>query len=164
MTPEIIGYLAKCTTILLIVGNLIGIYYYCINRLNPQSKSITAYLSLMLVVDIISLLLAYVFSNNNLIVLHIYSFTELSFMIYFFKRHMFRTKQRFLTVLGFTGLAYILFEMLSIFVFKGLIVKDFSPFAKVVDNFLIILFALAFMSEKMSRFREQEWGTIWSVQ
>lgn len=137
-------------------GTVIGLYYK--DKLNVQSRSLAFFLCLMFMMDIIGELLAHVFFDNNLIVLHIYSFTELAFMIYFYKKHMFRKKQLFLTLLGLAGLLYIFGEMLMIFVFKGLVIKEFSPLAKVVDNFIIILLALAFLSEKMSRYREQEWG------
>ncbi|WP_074961422.1 hypothetical protein [Flavobacterium akiainvivens] len=97
-------------------------------------------------------------SDNNMILLHIYSFVELSFMLYLYKKEMFRKPQRFLTILGIAGLCYIFAEMLLIFVFKGLSLKDFSPYAKVADNFIIILFALAFISERVNHFQEKEWG------
>jgi hypothetical protein len=149
-------YYLRVITVTSFTGAALGVYFN--NRLNTQSKKIAFFLFLMLIMDFLSWIIGHVLSNNNMIVLHIYSFTELAFMIYFYKKHMFRNKQFFLTILGIAGLVYIVSEMLLIFVFKGLVIKEFSPLAKVVDNFIIILFALAFLSEKMNRYREMEWG------
>ncbi len=99
------------------------------------------------------------YAGNTLMVLYIYSFFELAFMIYFFKKYMFLKKQLFLTALGIAGLIYIVAEMLLIFVFKGLVVKEFQPYAKVVDNFVIVLMALAYLHEKMTRYSESAWGS-----
>ena len=124
----------------------------------PIYKSLTVYIAILLGSAVLMYVIARIFSDN-IIVLYIYSFSELAFMLYFFKRHMFLKKQLLLTILGIAGLLYILAEMLLVFVFKGLVIKEFQPYAKVVDNFVIVLMTLAYLHEKMSRYGESVWGS-----
>ncbi|SFQ27134.1 hypothetical protein [Flavobacterium akiainvivens] len=116
-----------------------------------------AYLALMFVTDLLSDYIGYKW-GNNFIMLHIYSLTELGFMIYLYQKVMFRKRHLPLLILGILGLVYITAEIALLYVFNQIVVKDFQPYAKVVDNFIIILMALAYMQERMNRFREQQWG------
>lgn len=140
-----------------LIGALIGTFLYCNTK--PIYKDITIYLGMMFLTSFLSYLLGYVLLTNNFIVLYIYSFTELAFMLYFYKKHMFLKKQRFLIILAWIGLAYIIAEVLLIFVFKELDVKQFQPYAKVADNFAVILMALAYLHERVSLYSESKWGS-----
>jgi len=142
--------------IVLVLGLVVSVALY--KKLDGMHKSLAVYLGLMLGVDLLSRLVGYVLSNNNLIVMFIFTFIELSFFMYFYKRHLFKKRQRALTLIGFAGLAYMVGEALLIFVFRGLDFKQFQPYSKVVDNFIIILMALGYLHEKMNRFREDRWG------
>jgi hypothetical protein len=138
------------------LGLLLGCLTY--KRLNGLHQCLTIYLGIMLFTHLLAELLGHVISDNNLIVLHIYSFLELIILLYLYKKHLFKSRQLILTGLGLAGLLYIITEMLLLFVFNTLNVRQHQPYAKVVGNFVIVLMALAFMYEKMSRFREIEWG------
>jgi len=127
-------------------------------RLNPLHKSLIAYILILLVSDWLMDVFKH-YSGNTIMVLYIYSFFELAFMLYFFKQHMFLKKQQFITLLGSGGLLYIIAEMLLVFVFKGLVIKDFQPYAKVADNFVIVLMALAYLHERVNGFGESGWGS-----
>jgi hypothetical protein len=127
-------------------------------KLSPLYKSIFVYVLILLVCDWLIHICKY-YWKNTLIVLFIYSMAELGFMIYFYKKYMFRNRQLLITILGISGLIYIITEVMLIFVFKELDIKQFQPYTKVVDNFIIILMALAYLHERMNRYREREWGS-----
>jgi len=150
---QILTYLSN---LILFAGFILSVIKW--GESKPISKSLTVYIAILLGSAVLMYVIARIFSDN-IIVLYIYSFSELAFMLYFFKRHMFLKKQLLLTILGIAGLLYILAEMLLVFVFKGLVIKEFQPYAKVVDNFVIVLMTLAYLHEKMSRYGESEWGS-----
>lgn len=116
-----------------------------------------AYLGMMLVTDLLCIPIARIY-GNNFIILHIYSFAELSIILYLYQKILFRKTHVPLLILGILGLAYIAWEALFYYVFSKIIVKDFQPYAKIADNFVVILLTLAYMQERISRFRESEWG------
>jgi len=150
---QILTYLSN---LILFAGFILSVIKW--GESKPISKSLTVYIAILLGSAVLMYVVARIFSDN-IIVLYIYSFSELAFMLYFFKRHMFLKKQLLLTILGIAGLLYILAEMLLVFVFKGLVIKEFQPYAKVVDNFVIVLMTLAYLHEKMSRYGESVWGS-----
>jgi len=148
--------MARSSPYILYAALFLGLLFF--RRLNLLTKSILVYVLLLLVTHYLQKVFFY-YVGNTLMVLHIYCIGELAFMIYFYKKFMFKKKQLFLTALGIAGLLYIVSEMLLIFVFKGLVIKEFQPYAKVADNFVIVLMALAYLHEKMSRYGESEWGS-----
>ncbi|RYD86285.1 MAG: hypothetical protein EOP54_30595 [Sphingobacteriales bacterium] len=150
--------IANLSPLISCVGLVTG--YVLRNQLGPVYKSLAIYLGLMLLMEFLGHLFSNLLFGNNLMLLHIYSFTELAFMLYLFKKHLLRQMHPVLTVIGYAGLAYIVAEMLLIFVFEGLDVKQFQPYAKVIDNFITIVFTLAFLHETMSRFSEMQWGSL----
>lgn len=146
---------ANLSPIILYVALLGGLIFF--RKLDPLYKSISIYVLILLLCDWLIHIFIY-YWNNTLMVLFIYSITELSFMLYFYKKFMFKKKQRLVTILGGLGLLYIIVEVLLIFVFKELDIKQFQPYCKVVDNFIIILMALAYLQERVDNFRELKWG------
>ncbi|MES2485530.1 MAG: hypothetical protein V4581_06225 [Bacteroidota bacterium] len=114
----------------------------------------------MLLMEFLGYLFSDVLFGNNLMLMHIYSFTELAFMLYFFKKYLLKKRHLGLTILGFASLAYIVAELFMIFVFEGLNVKQYQPYAKVVDNFVSILFIFAFLQETMSHYKEKQWDNL----
>lgn len=146
---------ANLSPIILYVALLGGLIFF--RKLDPLYKSISLYVLILLLCDWLIHIFIY-YWNNTLMVLFIYSITELSFMLYFYKKFMFKKKHRLVTILGGLGLLYIIVEVLLIFVFKELDIKQFQPYCKVVDNFIIILMALAYLQERVDNFRELKWG------
>jgi hypothetical protein len=152
---EITSLFANISRAALAAGVVIGCIYY--NRLSALHKAITVYLALMLLTEITNEIVGRIW-HNNFIVLYLYCTAELAFMMFLYHRFMLRKKQRALKAIGVLSLLYIIAEALVQFVFKELVVTQFQPYAKVADNFVVILMALAFLHEKISRFRENRWG------
>lgn len=71
---------------------------------------------------------------------------------------MFRKMHLPLLLLGILGVIYISGEILLYYVFKPVTVKEFQPYAKIADNFVVILMALAYIHERMDGFLERDWG------
>lgn len=151
---EILQQLNYASPISLLVGLIIAIYYR--NRLDKLHKTIAFYLFLMLSVDITSRFIKEIFSTN-LIMLLIYSFVELLFYLYLYRQCLFKKKYLSLSIIGVVGLLYILGEILLFVVFKELNPKEFQPYSKVVDNFIVILMALLFFHEKINAFNDTKW-------
>jgi hypothetical protein len=147
--------LAECSPVILSAGLITG----CINykKFAPLHKAIMVYLAMMLVTDVLCDYVGHKY-GNNFIILHIYSFAELAFMIYLYQKMLFRKRHTTLLIMGIMALLYIITEILVLYVFNSIVVKDFQPYAKVVDNFMIILMAFAYLQERISRYREIEWG------
>jgi uncharacterized membrane protein len=53
---------------------------------------------------------------------------------------------------------YIVVEFFEYFIFGTLDIKQFQPYSKIVDNFIIIVMALVFYYEKMNSFNETKWS------
>lgn len=152
---QIAHILALLSPATLIIGIVVGIVLY--NRLDKLHKSITAYLILMLCVDLLSRNIKYVL-GNNLIILPLYSLIELGFFVYFYNKYLFTKSNKFLIGVGIAGGIYIIAEIFLYFVFNTLDVKQFQPYCKVIDNFIIIIMALLFFKQKISNFKELGWG------
>jgi len=138
----------------LVIGIVFGLLLY--KKIGVMHKSIVVYLCLMLCTDIAGRILGA--SGNNLIILPIYSLIELAFFVYFYNKYFFAKPNTFLIGLGVAGAVYIVTEMLLYFVFNALNVKQFQPYCKVIDNFIIIIMALFFFQQKISNFKELGWG------
>jgi hypothetical protein len=150
---EFAKYLAFLTPVMLIAGVLIGIYYF--RYLDVVKRNIVIYLILMLAVDLAGSTLAP--SGNNVIILPVFSFIEMLFFVYLYNKYLLPKPDTFLICLGIAGALYIVVETLSYFVFNTLDIKQFQPYSKVVDNFIIIVTALSFYYQKMKSFKETKW-------
>ncbi|WP_231559611.1 hypothetical protein [Flavobacterium rivuli] len=51
-------------------------------------------------------------------------------------------------------MSYIITEFFQYFVFNTINVKQFQPYAKITDNFIVIIMALVFYYQKMNSFNE----------
>lgn len=142
---EILKMLNFLSPIVLFLGLVIGSYYY--RSLNNIHKNIVHYFLIMLCVDVTSRFFGFFF-GNNLIMLLIFSLIEVSFFVYFYKRHLFKASHKILTGLGIAGILYIIAEILINFVFNKVDSKQFQPYAKVVDNFVVISLALGFFMKR----------------
>lgn len=108
----------------------------------------------MLAVDLFSRLLGYY--GNNLIVLIIYSLIEVIAVTFFYYQFLFKKRHNLLLVLCLLAIIYIVYEIVY-YTFFNTSIKSFQPYAKVVDNFTVILLALIFLQEKIIDFKEQKW-------
>jgi hypothetical protein len=158
MTFKELSYLMlTLSSIPLWIAFILSVIVY--KKLDPLHKSLRTYLFLMLVVDITSKVLGRVY-NNNLILLPIFSFVELAFFIYFYNVYLLKKRNYVLMGIGLTGLMFIIAEFLQYFIFNTLDIKQFQPYAKVTDNFIIVLMALTFYLQKMNDFRETKWDNL----
>jgi len=131
----------------LLIGISIGIYYF--RNLNILHKGITYYLLVMLCVDILSRILQY-YLGNNLVLLLVYSLIEMIMFIYFYYKYLFKSRHIVVAMLCCVAILYIIWELFYI----TNNVRQFQSYSKVVDNFIIIMLALAFLSEKINEYKE----------
>lgn len=139
----------------LIFGLVLGALNF--SRLSGIGKNIMAYLALMLFTEGLSLLLGFVFKVRNLIVLPVYSLIELCFFLYLYNANLFGKRHKVINVIGIVGALYILAELINDFILNSISPAEFQPYAKVVDNFIIVMLALTFLYEKMSTYTESRW-------
>lgn len=149
--PEVALILTDASPAILIVGMLIGFSRF--KKLNIIYKYITAYLCLMFLADMASRIEVGL-GDNNFFFFLVYSFTEAVFFLLFYNKVLFKKPHRGLLILGFIGLAYILSEII---LFENVGAKEFQPYAKVVDNFIIILLTLGYFYEKINNYSNTRW-------
>ena len=135
----------------LIIGLTVGLYYY--KLLRPIYKSIFWYLLIMLFVDIFSRIYGKLM-GTNLIVLLFYSLIELIILTYFYNKFMYSSMHKSTVGVAIIGLLYIICE---IFTLHNIKVSQFQSYAKVVDNFIVIILSLVFFHEKINRYRDAKW-------
>lgn len=151
---EILKYLPDLSPIVLSMGLFFGIKRY--KYLDKLHKCIFFYLSVMLVLEILIRVLQLI-NNNNLVILPVYSLIELILLSYFYNKYLFSKPNKLLIALSIAGCSFIIAEIFQYFIFNTLDVKQFQPYAKVADNFIVILFALLFFYQKMRDFKETRW-------
>jgi hypothetical protein len=147
--------LADCQLIILVGGLLIGIY--CYKKNDIVTRYLWGYLILMLGAEVLSYILGFVFKVSNHIVMPIYSLVELVFFYCFYKRFLFKKLPGYLMICFFAALFYILFEIFYNFIYTYVSIKNYQPYAKVADNFFIILMSFGFLYEKMNNYDESKW-------
>jgi hypothetical protein len=147
---EIVQDLTMLSPAILSTGIVVGLYKY--KLLNDITKSIILYFIVMLALDITGRILEDF--GNNFIILHTYSFLELLLLLYFYFKFLFKARHNILLGLGIIGILYIIWEIV---IFNQVKAKDFQPYSKTLDNFIVILLALAFLQEKITRFKESKW-------
>lgn len=149
---EFTFFLAKLSPLLLAIGIITGLFLY--KKLNAVHKSIVYYFAIMLCVDLYSRYLA--MYGNNQIVLLIYSLVELIGVTYFYNKFLLVKKHIITLIISLVAITYIGWELFS-YLFLDSDVKNFQPYAKVADNFVVILLALTFLYEKMNSYKESKW-------
>jgi hypothetical protein len=151
---KIIFHIADLNPIVLILSFIIGLYTY--KRLNDLHKNVLYYLVLMLCVDILGRVLAAIY-GANIIVLPLYSLVEMLFFLYFYNKYLFFKPSKIFIFLGIAGTLYIIAEITQYFILETLNLKQYQPYGKVVDNFVIILMTLTFFYQKIDSFNETRW-------
>ncbi len=153
MTLEEFAFiLGKLSPVFLIIGVLSGCLLY--KRLDAIHKGIAYYLLAMLFVDIVSRYL-WRYGNNQIILL-VYSLIEVIGVSYFYYKLLLTKKYIVTFIINAVVIVYIVWELFS-YLFFGTDVQHFQPYAKVVDNFMIILLALSLLYEKMNSYKESRW-------
>lgn len=138
----------------LLVGVIFGFFYN--KYLSNVYKSITFYLLLMLCIEVLTKTLGAL--GNNLIVLPVFSLIELTFFLYLYNKHLLKKNNKFFIAIGLIGILYIFSEIILYFVLNNVKPKQFQPYSKVVDNFIVILMTLAFFHEKIKNYKEAKWN------
>lgn len=151
---EISFLLANYGGVLVFVFLLLSVFFY--KKLDNQRKAMVFYLCLMLSIEVLLIVVGLSFGSNQMI-LPFACFAELSFFFFLFKRHLFKQKHPIVTVIGSLGLAYIAGEFFYNFVYHQVTTLEYQPYAKVVDNFVIIVFSLTYLLEKMTTYNESRW-------
>lgn len=143
-------FLPSLEYIALACGLIIGAFLF--RRLNMLHKSLYVYIIIMSAVASAAHLLAS--TGNNLIVMPVYCILDLCCLTYLYNVHLLSKKNIFLISLSSIGLLYIIAESLNIFVFNELDVKTFQPYMKIVVNFVVIIYALYFIYEKINSYND----------
>jgi len=151
---EVSSALAFSTGIGLIIGVAIGVFTY--KKLDSLNKSLFWYLLLMLMVHLSTKIMNAI-AVTSVMIFPVYSFIELSFFTYLYNKYLFNKPNKILIGLGCIGLIYIVAEFLQYFVFDTLNLKQFQPYCKIADNFIVIIMALVFYYQKMNSFNETKW-------
>lgn len=151
---ELVFYLNLLSSFPLVIGAVLYILKY--KKLDSLHKAIGVYLLLMLVVEGTGRLLSKLY-NNNLILIPIFSFVELTFFMYLYNSYLLKKNDKVLLGVGTIGLIFIVAEFLQYFVFSTLDFKQFQPYSKVADNFIILIMALVFYYQKINSFNETKW-------
>jgi hypothetical protein len=141
-----------------IAGLMVGIFYF--KKLSPLYRGLLLYLFLMFFTERLSVYILR-FTPSNHIVLPIYAFLEVVFFTWFYNFRLFTKPRRLLLLLGFAGSLYIGWELVFNFILKSRDIRTFQPYCKVVDNFIVIIFALSYLHKKMTRFSETRFGNFW---
>ena len=153
---EFARILAKISPVLLSSGIIMAIIYY--KKLDVFHKGIFFYLVLMLLVDFLSRYFGYISTkSNNLIILIVYSLVEVVAISYFYSKFLLNNMPKSLMLACFISVLYIIYELIY-YTFFNTNVKSFQPYAKVADNFVVILLSLSFLQEKISDFKERQWN------
>lgn len=138
--------------LLLLFGTIAGACYY--RYLDKKNKFLVAYLSVCLIVDILSRIAGEVY-NNNLIFVVIFSLLEMVFFYLYYRVCFFKKEVRSYTVVTFIAVVYMIYEM---FALKDTAPIDFQPYSKVICSFIIIIMSINILFEKISK--EQQDSTI----
>jgi len=147
---QIVDLLTFLSPVVLLMGVVIGCYYY--KLLNFIHKSITWYMLAMLCVDLTSRIFRTY--DNNLLILLVYSLMELILFVVFYYYALFKQRHIFTLITSIAGTIYIIWE---ISVFKKIETKNFQSYAKVVDDFIVIMLVLTFFYEKINIYKETKW-------
>lgn len=134
-----------------LIGLTIG--FSSFRTLNIVNKGITVYLAVMFFVDIGSRIIHY-FQPSNIVGFPVYCLIELSLFTYFYHKYFFKTKYKALLGLNILGMLYIIWDIAT---FSFTSAKDFQSYAKVFDNFGIILLALTYCYEKLNQPDATKW-------
>lgn len=150
---EISAHLAILSPIITCIGSIVGIAFF--KRLSIINKNLTVYIILLFIADIASRIIR--IDGSNFIILPLYSVLELGFFIWFYNKVLLNKTRKGLVLLGILGGVYIIGETVLHFIFNDVNTKQFQPYAKVVDNFIIIIMALCFYLEKINNFKHVNW-------
>jgi len=137
--------------IILSVGVLVG--FLSFRSLNIVTKGITIYLTVMLLVDLTGRIVGELF-NNNLFILPLYSLVELVLFVYFYNKYFLNKKYRILFAMNILAMIYIIWDIVT---FSFTSAQTFQSYAKVFDNFGIILLALTYCYEKLDQPNVAKW-------
>ena len=147
---DIAANITLLSPIVLIGGLLLGLYLY--KFLDTIHRNIVWYLIVMLFFDVISRMLGY--SGNNLIILLVYSFFEMALFMYFYFKFLFKRRHWVLLGFGVIAAIYIIGEII---ILNKTETSEFQSYSKVIDNFIVIMLALAFFHERINRYRDSKW-------
>lgn len=148
---RIIELLTYLYPIILAIGLIIGICYY--KSLDSIHKNLPWYFFLMLAADLWSFYYGTYISNNNLIILIILSLVEMLAITYFYYTYLLRARHIIISGLIVISTLYILWEIVN----YRQDATQFQSYAKVIDNFTVIILTLTFFHERINRYKDLKW-------
>jgi len=136
---------------LLLLGIAAGAYYF--KSLDRAHKTITIYLLVALIADLMSRGYVVIYENNLVFIL-LFSLLELILFSSLYFTLFLRKRNPFLIGLTAAGTLFIIWELFSL---KFASVEQFQSYSKVVDTFLIVLLSVSFFFEKIRDKNSQVW-------
>ncbi len=144
---QFLDYLTYLSPALLLTGIGIGMYRY--KSLALSHKMLLFYIVVALFTDLSSRLYGHLF-GNNLIFIILFSLLELIIFTILYQFCFFEKKSRTLFSLTFVASGFIVWELFSL---RTIDPQQFQSYSKVMDAFVIILFALAYFFQKVGKYK-----------
>lgn len=147
---ELLYLLTWISPVVLIIGVIIGSYYY--KQLDQVRKLIFVYLIGALLFDILSRVIGLYFMKNNLILIPLFSLFELPMFTYIYARHL--TKQYAIAMYIISSLAS-LFIINECFTANSADLQNFQSYSRTLGAFLIVLYSLTYYIENFFQISEE---------
>lgn len=143
---EILSFFTYLSPVILLIGISIGIYYY--KTVDVLRKTLTVYIFLMLILDLLARFLGNVY-GNNLVLIPVYGFIELLMfsIFYYFLGIKDNLKIKFL--LAFILLLSFIFTIWEVIEVYTLPAAEFESYAKAISTLVTVLLSLGFFLEKI---------------
>jgi hypothetical protein len=148
---DFIGAITWLSPITTCIGSIAGFRYF--KSLDIVSRGITVYLAVMFIVAIISEIF-FILRINNQFILPIYCLIELILFTHFYNKYLLNRRYKPLVALNILAIFYIIWDIVT---FSFTSAEDFQSYAKVFDNFGIILLALTYCYEKLEELNVAKW-------
>ncbi|UUC44947.1 hypothetical protein [Flavobacterium cerinum] len=144
---QFLDYLTYLSPALLLTGIGIGMYRY--KSLDLSRKMLLLYISVALCTDLTSRIYGHLF-GNNLIFIILFSLLELIIFAILYQFCFFEKKSRTLFLLTLVASGFIIWELSSL---HKVAPQQFQSYSKVMDAFVILLFALAYFFQKVGKYK-----------
>jgi hypothetical protein len=140
---HVLSLFTTIVPLLLVVGIVVGIYYYCFLPL--KYRYLLAYFGICLLIDVLSRVAGKLF-ENNLVLLIVFSLLELLFFYVFFRVCYFRRNVLKHTILVIAGCLYMMTE---IFLLDKIAASAFQSYSKTLSSFLILVMVIDYLFDSL---------------
>lgn len=149
---DFIDYLTYLSPAALLLGITFGLWHF--RSLDDAHKTVTLYLFISLLTDLLMRMFAYLF-DNNLVFILIFSLVELALFAFLYFRLLLERRYPTLLILVLIGILFIGWELLNLKFFS---IPQFQSYSKVVDTLLIVLLSITFFFECLRKEKDARWN------